>query len=185
MLKEIYSETGKKMDASISRLKKDLSGVRTGRASLSIFDGVMVEYYGTPTPLNQVAGLTSPEANLIVIQPWEASTIPHIEKAILAANIGLTPSSDGAVIRITVPQLTEERRKEYVKLSHKHGETCKTAIRNIRRDSNDQLKKIEKSKDISQDEMHTGFDEVQKITDGKIKIVDELVAVKEKDIMTI
>jgi len=185
MLNKIYSDTGKSMDSALNRLKKELAGVRTGRASLTIFDGVMVEYYGTPTPLNQVAGLTSPEANLIVIQPWEASTIPVIEKAILAANIGLTPTSDGAVIRISIPQLTEERRKEYVKLSHKHGESCKTTIRNNRRDSNEQLKKAEKAKEISQDEMHTGLDEVQKITDAKIKMVDDLVSDKEKDIMTI
>jgi len=183
MLDNLYKEAGKKMDSAISRLKKELASVRTGRASLNIFDGINVDYYGMPTPLNQVAGLTSPEANLIVIQPWEASTIPAIEKAILAANIGLTPTSDGAVIRISIPPLTEERRKEYVKQCHKYGETSKTAIRNIRRDINEQLKKIEKNKDISQDEMHTGLDEVQKITDGKIKVVDEEVDAKEKEIL--
>jgi len=184
MLDTIYKEVEKKMNSAVARLKKELSTVRTGRASLNIFDGIMVEYYGSPTPINQVAGLTSPEANLIVIQPWEASTIPEIEKAILAANLGLTPSSDGAVIRISIPALTEERRKEYVKLCAKHGESGKTAIRNIRRDFNDQLKKSEKAKDISQDEMHTGFDEIQKVTDAKIKEVDMEVSTKEKEIMT-
>lgn len=173
------------MDSALLKLRKELASVRTGRASLNIFEGVMVEYYGVPTPLNQVAGLTSPEANLIVIQPWEAKTIPAIEKSILAANLGLTPSSDGAVIRISIPPLTEERRKEYVKLCYKYGEASKTIIRNMRRDFNDQLKKLEKSKDISQDEMHSGLDEVQKITDDEIKKVDFEVQSKETEIMEI
>jgi len=185
MLEERYQEAKSRMDDSINKLRADLATIRTGRASLSIFDGIKVDYYGVPTPIDQVAGLATPEANLITVQPWESNMVPVIGKAILAANLGLTPNSDGTIIRITVPPLTEERRKEYAKLCHKNGESTKTAIRNIRRDSNDQLKKMEKGKDISQDEMHGGFDEIQKITDDKIANVDDLVNAKEEEIMTI
>lgn len=181
----VYKETKTKMDSAVKSLQGELATVRTGRASMAIFDGIKVDYYGSPTPINQVAGLANPEPNLITIQPWEATLIGAIEKAILAANIGLTPNSDGTVIRINVPPLTEERRKEYVKLCHKFGEQSKTVVRNIRRDANDQLKKMEKDKAISQDEMHSGFDEVQKITDARIKKIDELVQAKEAEVMTI
>jgi len=185
MLDAQYKDCKKRMDQAVAKLAAELAKVRTGRASLSIFDGVRVDYYGSPTPVNQVAGLANPEPNLITIQPWEPSMIGEIEKAILAANLGLTPSNDGAMIRITVPPLTEDRRKEYAKEAHKYGENTKTAIRNIRRDVNDDLKKLEKDKEISQDEMHTGLDEVQKITDSHVKKVDEMVQSKEDEIMTI
>ncbi len=181
----VFKENKSKMDSAVKKLQSELTTVRTGRASLSIFDGIKVDYYGSPTPINQVAGLANPEPSLITIQPWESTLIGAIEKAILAANIGLTPSSDGTVIRIHVPSLTEERRKEYGKLCHKYGEHAKTAVRNVRRDANDELKKLEKNKDISQDEMHTGLDEIQKMTDARIGKIDELVASKEKEIMTI
>jgi ribosome recycling factor len=173
------------MDQTIKKFASDLAKVRSGRASLSIFDGVMVDYYGTPTPIAQVAGLANPEPRLITIQPWEPRIIGDIEKAILAANLGLTPGNDGTIIRISVPELTEERRKEYVKQAHKLGEAAKNAVRGVRRDINDTIKKMEKDKEISQDEMHSGLDEIQKITDKEIQTIDDLVSKKENDIMTI
>lgn len=185
MLEEYYNESKTRMNQAVNKLKSDLGKVRTGRASLNLFDGVMVSYYGSPTPLNQVAGLANPEPSLITIQPWETHILPDIEKAILAANLGLTPNNDGNLIRISVPPLTEERRKEYVRQAHSMGETTKTAIRNIRRDVNDGLKKLEKDKDISQDDLHRGLDQIQKITDGQITTVDKLVKDKEDEIMTI
>lgn len=185
MLDESYKDAKARMDQAVKKLAGELAKVRTGRASLNIFDGVMVDYYGSPTPLNQVAGMANPEPSLITIQPWEAHIIGDVEKAILAANLGMTPSNDGTMIRISVPPLTEERRKEYVKQAHILGETAKTAIRNIRRDANDSLKKMEKDKDISQDDLHRGLDEIQKITDKEVAAVDKLVKNKEDEIMTI
>ena len=175
----------KRMSDAIKKLAGELAKVRTGRASLNIFDGVRVDYYGTPTPINQVAGLANPEANLITLQPWDTNLIGQIEKAILAANLGLTPGNDGSIIRISVPPLTEERRKEYVKQAHKYGETTKTAVRNVRREVNDAIKALEKSKDISQDQMHTNLDEIQKITDAEVKRIDQMVKDKEDEILTI
>jgi len=174
----------KRMDQALSKFAGDLAKVRTGRASLNIFDGVHVDYYGTPTPISQVAGLANPEPSLITIQPWEASLIGEIEKAIMAANLGLTPGNDGTVIRINVPQLTEERRKEYAKQAHALGENAKTAVRNVRRDANDALKKLEKSKEISQDQMHDSLNQVQKVTDDEVNKIDELVKDKETEIMS-
>ncbi|MDJ0837890.1 MAG: ribosome recycling factor [Acidobacteriota bacterium] len=185
MLDDHYNEAKKRMDQAVNKLAGELAKVRTGRASLNIFDNVKVEYYGTPTPINQVAGMANPEPNMITIQPWEPHMIGEIEKAILAANLGLTPGNDGTLIRITIPPLTEERRKEYVKEAHKLGEAAKTAVRNIRRDINDALKKQEKAKEISQDEMHTGLDEVQKITNNHTDSVDKMVKDKESEILTI
>ena len=185
MLEEQYKDCKKRMDQVVNKLASDLAKVRTGRASVSIFDGVMVNYYGQPTPMNQVAGIANPEPSLLTIQPWEANMIPEIEKAIMAANLGLTPSNDGNIIRVSVPQLTEERRKEYAKQAHSLGEAGKTAVRNIRRDINDHVKKLEKGKEISQDEMHRGLDEVQKITDKECERIDQLVSDKEKEILTV
>jgi len=185
MLDEQYKDCKKRMDQAVAKLAEELVKVRTGRASLSIFDGVKVDYYGTPTPINQVAGMANPEPNMITIQPWEPHMVGEIEKAILAANLGLTPSNDGSMIRITIPPLTEDRRKEYVKEAHKLGENTKTAVRNIRRDVNDAIKKLEKDKEISQDDMHGGLDEVQKITDNHVMRIDQMVEEKEKEIMTI
>jgi len=183
MLEKQYQDAKKRMDQAEKKVAGELCTVRPGRASLSIFDGVKVDYYGSPTPINQVAGLANPEPNLITIQPWEHSFIGEIEKAILAANLGLTPSNDGTIIRITVPQLTEERRKEYVKQAHTQGEAAKTAVRNVRRDVNDALKKMAKSKDISQDEMHTGLDEIQKSTDHSVCTIDKMVKDKGSEMM--
>ncbi len=185
MLDEYYKDAESRMKQAKNKLSKELAKVRTGRASLNMFDGVMVDYYGSPTPLNQVAGLANPEPSLITVQPWENHIIGDVEKAILAANLGVTPSNDGTVIRISIPPLTEERRKEYVKQAHKLGETAKTAIRTVRREINDVMKKLEKDKDISQDDLHRGLDEIQKITDKRSKEVDTLVSDKESEIMTV
>jgi ribosome recycling factor len=182
-MEEHNKDAKSRMGAAVKKFASELGRVRTGRASLSIFDDVKAEYYGTPTPISQMAGLANPEPNLITVQPYDASVLGDIEKAILAANLGLTPSNDGSIIRITVPQLTEERRKEYVKQAHKIGENAKNTIRGIRRDINDNLKKLEKSKEISQDQMHTSMDEIQKITDAEVAKVDKLVKEKESEIL--
>ena len=174
-----------RMQKSIEALKNELNRVRTGRASIALLDGIKVDYYGTPTPLNQVATLAVPESRLITIQPWDASIIGDIEKAILKSELGLVPTSDGKIIRISIPQLTEERRKELVKLVKRLGENAKIAIRNIRRDANEFVKKKEKEKEISQDEMKKNQEEIQKLTDDFIAEIDKLIAAKEKEIMEI
>lgn len=180
----VYKDTKSKMDSALKKLQQDLATVRTGRASLNMFDGIHVDYYGSQTPLNQVAGMANPEPNLITIQPWESKMIGPIEKAILAANMGFTPNSDGQMIRIVIPPLNEERRKEYVKNCHKYLENAKTVLRNLRRDANDRVKKMEKDKEISQDQMHDGLDEIQKILTQHETTADNLVKDKEKEIMS-
>lgn len=170
------------MDKSLQALKAELAKVRTGRASTALVDTVHVEYYGSNVALNQVANVTTPDARTIQISPWEAGTLGAIEKAILAANIGLTPQNDGKVIRINVPQMTEERRKEMVKLIKKMGEDHKVAIRNHRRDANEIIKK---DKTVSEDEQKKTMDQIQKKTDERVAEVDKIVAGKEKEIMTI
>lgn len=184
MLNETINDANNRMEKSVKSFARDLARVRTGRASLSIFEGVQVQYYGTPTPINQVAGIANPEPSMITIQPWDASILGEIEKAIFAANLGFTPSNDGNMIRISVPPLTEERRKQYVREAHKIGESAKTSIRSVRREANDDLKKLEKDKDISQDDMHRGFDDIQNITDKHCKKVDAMVKEKETEIMS-
>ncbi len=174
-----------RMQKSIEALKGELNRVRTGRASIALLDGIKVDYYGTPTPLNQVATLAVPESRLITIQPWDASIIGDIEKAILKSELGLVPTSDGKIIRISIPQLTEERRKELVKLVKRLGENAKIAIRNIRRDANEFVKKKEKEKEISQDELKKNQEEIQKLTDDFVKEIDTLIEQKEKEIMEI
>ena len=157
--------------------------MRTGRASLSILDGIRVDYYGTMTPLNQMATLAVPESRLIMIQPWDVSIIKEIEKAILKSDLGLTPSSDGKIIRISIPPLTEERRKELVKLVHKMCEDYKVTVRNFRRDANDLLKSLKKDGEISEDDAFKGQDQIQQITDEHIKLIDECYKNKEKEIL--
>lgn len=174
-----------RMQKSIEALKGELNRVRTGRASIALLDGIKVDYYGTPTPLNQVATLAVPESRLITIQPWDTSILGDIEKAILKSELGLVPTNDGKVIRISIPQLTEERRKELVKLVKRLGENAKIAIRNIRRDANDFVKKKEKEKEISQDEMKKNQEEIQKLTDDFIAEIDKMIEAKEKEIMEI
>ncbi len=184
MIEEIYEETKDKMGKSINSLTKELQKVRTGRASLNLLDGVKADYYGTLTPLNQMATLSVPESRLITIQPWDASAIKEIEKAILKSNIGLTPSSDGKLIRISIPPLTEERRKEIVKNVSKMCEDYKVAVRNIRRDSNELIKGLKKDGDILEDDAFKAQDQVQKITDEHIKLInDDIFKEKEKEIL--
>jgi ribosome recycling factor len=171
------------MGKSVIALKNELKRVRTGRASLSILDGIKVDYYGTLTPLNQMATLAVAESRLITIQPWDVSAIKEIEKAILKSDLGLTPSSDGKIIRISIPALTEERRKELVKVVRKICEDYKVSIRNNRRDSNELLKSMKKDGEISEDDAFKSQDEVQKITDEQIKLIDECFGEKEKEIL--
>ncbi len=183
MIDSIYDETRESMDKAIVALKKELKRLRTGRASLSILDGIKVDYYGTMTPLNQMASLAVPESRLITIQPWDVSVIKEIEKAVLKSDLGLTPSNDGKIIRIAIPPLTEDRRKELVKIVHKMCEEHKVSVRNIRRDSNDLLKTMKKDGEISEDDGFKAQDEVQKITDEQIKLIDECYKQKEKEIL--
>jgi len=183
MIESIYQETEESMGKSVEALKNELKRLRTGRASLAILDGIKVDYYGTITPLNQMATLAVPESRLITIQPWDASVIKDIEKAILKSDLGLTPSSDGKIIRISIPQLTEDRRKELVKVVHKVCEEHKVSIRNFRRDSNDLMKSMKKEGEISEDDAYKAQDQVQKITDEHIKLIDECFTEKEKEIL--
>jgi ribosome recycling factor len=185
MDEKTYTEAVARMEKTLSSLKTDLTKIRTGRASLALFDDIRVDYYGTPTPLNQMATLSVPEPRLITIQPWDSSVINEIEKAILKSELGVTPASDGKIIRINIPRLTEERRKELVKVVRKMAEGAKVAIRNIRREANDQLKGLEKNKKISQDQLHQWMDKVQKSTDQFIGKVDDVLNAKEKEILEI
>ena len=185
MSKQIIDQFGTAADKSLSALKNELAKVRTGRASTALVEPVQVDYYGAMTPLPQVANVTTPDARTIQIAPWENSMIPAIEKSIHAANLGLTPQSDGKVVRISVPAMTEERRKEMVKLIKKIGEDSKVAIRNSRRESNEAIKSAEKGKTVTEDESKKLQEQVQKKTDEKVAEVDKLISAKEKEIMTI
>ncbi|RMG59378.1 MAG: ribosome recycling factor [Deltaproteobacteria bacterium] len=174
-----------KMEKCLEKFKKELAKVRTGRASLSILDGIKVEYYGQMTPLNQVATLTVPESRLIVIQPWDAQMIPVIEKAITSSNLGLNPMNDGKVIRLQIPPLTEERRKELVKNVKKMAEEARVAVRHVRREYMELVKEMEKNKEISEDEMKRFQEEIQKVTDEYVDKVDDLLEKKEKEILEV
>jgi ribosome recycling factor len=185
MEENILKDIEAKMEKTLSSLKTDLNKVRTGRASLSLFDDIRVDYYGTQTPLSQAATLSVPEPRLITIQPWDTSITAEMEKAILKSELGLTPSSDGKIIRIPIPRLTEERRKELVKVIKKMAEATKIALRNIRREANEQLKGLEKNKKIPQDQLHQMMEKVQTSTDKYIEKVDAALAVKEKEILEI
>lgn len=185
MNSEVFKEMKDRMDKAVEALKHELSTLRTGRASIAILDTVRVDYYGTPTPLNQLASLSVPEPRSIVIQPWDVSQIQIIEKAIISSDLGLTPSNDGKIIRINIPQLTEERRKELVKVARKYGEECKISIRNARRDANEEAKKLEKEKEISQDEHKKMGEEIQKVTDEYTNRVDRILDEKEGEIMEV
>lgn len=185
MVEELLAETRERMEKAIEALKREYSRLRTGRASVSLLDGIRVSYYGTSTPLNQLASLAVPEPRLIVVQPWDKSAIGEIEKAILKSELGLTPMNDGKLIRIAIPPLTEERRKELVKIARKTAEESKIAIRNIRRDTNEMLKELKQEKEISEDDLYRFQDEVQKITDDFISRVDEVYGDKEKEILEI
>jgi ribosome recycling factor len=185
MQKELRKKTTDRMDGAIEALKKDFASVRTGRASLALLDGIMVDYYGTATPLQQMASLTGPDPRQIAIQPWEQKIIPEIEKAIMKSDLGLTPSNDGKIIRIMIPALTEERRKQLVKVVKKRSEEAKIAIRNIRRDINEELKKLEKDQHMSEDDVKKFHEEIQKLTDAYVAKVDEVLKHKENEIMEV
>jgi ribosome recycling factor len=180
-VKEIKGRAGKAIDA----FHKELARLRTGRANIAILDDVKVDYYGTLTPLSQVATLSTPESRLITVQPWDTSQIQAIEKAILSSDLGFTPVNDGKIIRIQVPQLTEERRREIVRLARRYAEECKVSIRNARRDANEALKRLEKEKVLSQDEHKKAHHEVQNETDKEIARVDEILSKKEKEIVEV
>jgi ribosome recycling factor len=185
MYDDVIDNTHKRMNKAIDALKKEFSKIRTGRASIALFDDIRVDYYGTPTPLNQVGTLAIPESRLITIQPWEKNLIPEIEKAIFKSDLGLNPISDGQLVRISIPPLTEERRKEMVKLTKRMGEDAKVAVRNARRDANETLKNSEKKKEISEDQLKRGEKAIQELTDKFVKKVDEVVAAKENEVMEI
>ena len=185
MIKGIVSSNEERINKSIEAMKREFASLRAGRATPSLLDKVMVDYYGTPTPVNQVAKVTVPEARMIVIQPWEKSVLHDIAKAIMKSDLGLSPNSDGTAIRLAIPQLTQERRQELVKTLNKKAEEAKVAIRNIRRDANDAIKKLEKAKEITEDESKKAQESFQKTVDKYIKSVDELRGIKEKEIMEV
>ena len=174
-----------KINKSETMLKEELATVRAGRANAALVDKVMVEYYGTPTPLKSLANISVPEPRTLLITPFDPKSIPEIEKAINVANIGINPVNDGKVIRLQIPQVTEERRKELTKTVKKMGEDTKVAVRNLRRDANDKVKKLEKAGDYTEDDVKSTLDEIQKLTDKSIKEIDEIVAAKDKEIMEV
>ena len=185
MLDELMLETEEKMEAAISALKNEYAALRAGRATPQMIDRIHVDYYGAESPINQLANISVPEARLLVIQPWDKSTIPLIEKAILKSDLGITPSSDGTVIRLVVPQLTNERRQDLVKQLKKMAEEIKVRIRNVRRDANDKVKKMEKDKLVTEDEGKGTMDDIQKLTDKSIVEVDKILEIKEKEVTEI
>ncbi len=184
-INEIKKDARERMQKAVENTRMEFTRIRTGKASPALLDTIRVSYYGSMVPLKQVAAINTPEPRLITIQPWERNIIGEIEKAILKSDLGLTPSNDGHVIRLPIPQLTEERRKDLVRLCHKLAEEGRVAIRNIRRDANDRLKKLEKDHQISEDQYHTAVDEVQEITDEHIALVDELLKKKEEEILEV
>ena len=181
----IYEEAGEHMQKSITHLEHELKSIRAGKASPHMVSTVMVDYYGTPTPLSQVANVSTRDAQTITIQPWEKNMLSPIERAIINANLGFAPSNNGEVVIINIPALTEERRKELVKQAKEEAEVAKVSIRNIRKEANNDIKKLEKNKDISEDDSKIGHEKIQKITDDNIKEVEKLLEKKEKDIMTV
>lgn len=185
MLKDVLNDAEERMEKAIEALQADLRTIRTGRASPALVERVQVDYYGVPTPLVQLAGITVPEPRLLVIRPWDRGTLGAIEKALLKSDLGLTPTNDGQVIRLVIPQLTEERRRDLTKLVNKRVEEARVAVRNIRRDAIDMLRDLEKEKLISEDELHEGREKAQKLTDDFIKKIDEIGKVKEAEIMEV
>jgi ribosome recycling factor len=183
--KTLIAEAKQKMSVSVETVRRELSGMRSGRASLAMLDGIRVDYFGTPTPLNQVGNLSTPDPTLIQVQPWDAKLLPAIEKAIRTSDLDLNPQNDGKIIRIPIPQLTEERRKGLVKNAHKHAEEGRVAIRNVRRDANDHLKKMLKGHEVSEDDEKQAMAEVQKMTDQHIEQINEILKKKESEIMAV
>jgi ribosome recycling factor len=184
-MNSIIKDAKSRMDKSIEAFRSEIAKIRTGKATTALLDGIKVDYYGTPTPLNQVGNITVLDAHSLSITPWDKNMVSVIDKAILSSELGLNPVSDGTNIRIPIPPLTEERRKELVKLVKKFGEDCKVAIRNVRRDANDHLKKAEKDKELSEDLRHDAEDEVQKLTDEHTNRIDEIIKHKEEEIMEV
>lgn len=185
MIKEIIKTEEEKMNKTIDVLKKELASMKAGRANPTMLDRIEVEYYGSMAPINQIANVSAPEPRVILIQPWEKSTLKDIEKAIQKSDLGINPSNDGTSIRLIVPELTEETRKNLVKNVKKSGEDAKVAIRSIRRDSNDKLKNLKKNNDISEDELKKAEDDIQKKTDNYIKEIEKIIEAKEKEIMSV
>jgi ribosome recycling factor len=184
-IKELIADAKQRMDATLETVRRELSTMRTGRASLSMLDGIRVDYYGTPTPLNQVGNMATPDPTLITIQPWDPSTLQAIEKAIRSSDLDLNPQNDGKILRIPIPPLTEERRKNLVKHGHKHAEDGRVAIRNVRRDVNDHLKKMLKEHQVSEDDEKHAIAEVQKLTDQHIEKINEILKKKEAEILEV
>ncbi|TQR20951.1 ribosome recycling factor [Psychrobacillus vulpis] len=185
MPKQVIEQTKDKMAKTIQVYSRELASIRAGRANASLLDKISVDYYGAPTPLNQMAGISTPEARLITIQPYDKSILGDIEKAIMKSDLGITPTNDGSIIRIAIPALTEERRKDLVKQVKKEAEEAKVNIRNVRRDGNDDLKKLEKSGDITEDDLRNYTEEIQKLTDSNIDKIDAITKEKEKEIMEV
>lgn len=181
----VLNDAEGKMQQAVQAARRELASIRTGRANPALLDRITVDYYGTPTPLNQMASVSVPEARLLVIQPWDKSVIKEIEKAILASELGLTPNSDGTVIRIQIPQLTEERRRDLARVARKEAEEKRIAVRNVRRDANEELKRLEKEGVISEDDCRRAQTDVQELTDQYVKEIDELLAAKEKEILEV
>ena len=185
MINELFKDIDHRMQMSVEHVKNEFSGLRSSRASVTLVEHLKVEYYGNPTPLNQVANLSVPEPRLIVIQPWEKSLTAEIEKTIMSADLGLNPQNDGVMIRIPIPPLTDERRKELIRHVHHLAEEGRIGIRNVRRDANDQIKKAEKDHELSEDNAKRAVENIQEMTDKYIKLIDEAMAHKEKDIMEV
>src|SRR5918998_5080651 len=185
MASAVKQKVTERMEAALEHLKRELGGLRTGRASAALLDGIKIDYYGTLTPLRQVANIGVPESRLMTVQPWEPPLIKEIEKALLASGLGLTPSNDGKVIRIPIPPLSEERRKELIKICKKHGEDTKIHVRNIRREGNDELKHLQKDSKLTADELRKSEAEIQKLTDQYVQKVDQILKKKEEEILEI
>jgi ribosome recycling factor len=183
MLKEVLKNTESAMKQSIEHLQTEFTGIRTGKANPALLDSIKVDYYGQQVPIKQVASIAVPDARLITIQPWDKNVVSDIEKAIMGSDLGLNPQNDGTLIRLPIPQLTEERRKDLVKVVHRLGEDAKVVLRNIRRNANEELKQLEKKHDISEDQMHTTQEDVQTLTNTYVEKVDETVKLKEQEIM--
>ncbi len=185
-MEELFARTGERMAKSVDAVKRELAKIRTGKATVSLLDGVKVEYYGNTVPLRQVANISVPEARLLIVQPWEKGIIGDIEKSILKADLGLNPSNDGNIIRVPIPALTEERRKEMVRFVHKLAEEGRVSVRNVRRDANESLKKLKTAGDISEDDFHRAHDHtIQDMTDKHIKEVDDVLSAKEKELLRV
>ena len=185
MIKDLVKETEARMEKAVEVLREDLQSIRTGRASPALVEKLLIDYYGVPTPLQQLAAISAPEPRLLTIRPWDASLAPQIEKAILKSDLGLTPSNDGKIIRLAIPKLTEERRRELVKIVARRVEEGRVAVRNLRREAIEDLREMEKEGMISEDELYKGRDEIQELTDRYIKKVDEIGAAKEAEIMEV